>query len=99
MSDWLEMTDEQREEANELAYAAACDRLRSIADRYPEADMSSVRQYAATEVAMDALNAQSDIDRAKRSRATRMDKRCAEYARQTQFKLSLVEGFIWDAEI
>lgn len=99
MTNWEDMTEAQREEANELAYAQACDRLRGVVYRHPDADMQDVRKIAEAELNAEIKSAQDDIKHGQRTRATRMDKRSAEYAKTTIEKLGLIQGFIWDAEI
>lgn len=96
---WDDMTEAQRDEANDAAYAAACDRLRTTLDRNPQADMVAVRQHAIAELAADMKASSADVKRGNAKRATRLDKRCADYAKRTLATLALVEGFIWDAEI
>jgi conjugal transfer/entry exclusion protein len=99
MTDWLEMTEAQKDEANEIAYAGACDRLRSAQSNSPFATMADVRSIAATQLAADIAEAQREIAQAAKARATKQDKRFAEAAKRRIAAWSLVEGFIWDAEI
>jgi hypothetical protein len=99
MTDWLEMTEAQREAANEDAYCGACDRLRSMQARYPLSDMATIRAFAFGELALDVKENTRLIKRGERARATKADKRAADTARQSSARLALVGGFIWDAEI
>lgn len=96
---WEDLTEAEREEANELAYAAACDRLRAAQWRaHLDAPLDEVRQLAYAELAADIAAAQADIRHGQRTRATRLDRQAAAYAERTLARLALVEGFIWDAE-
>jgi|SRR5579872_980224 len=99
MTDWLEMTEAQREEVNDEAHNAACDRLRSVQHRTGHADMAEIRRLAFAELLSDMDAARRDIKHGERARATKRDQRDADYGRRTLAKLGLVEGFIWDAEI
>jgi hypothetical protein len=90
MTDWLEMTEAQKEAANDAAHAGALEYLRAH---------NGDRQAAYTALNSDRAYYQSAFTKGQRKRASRMDRQRAESANARLSALALIEGFIWDAEI
>jgi hypothetical protein len=99
MTDWLDLSDSEKDALNEQAYGECCDKLRVAQRDYPGCDLDEYRRYVDQQIAADMAENNRTIKRAARSRATRQNKRFAESARTRNFHLGLQQGFIWDAEI
>lgn len=98
MTDWEALTDAERDALNEEAYGDCCDALRRADAEFPGCELAELRRYVAEGLQSDAAEYRRIIKRAKRTRATRLDKRSAESARQSLAWIDHKLGFIFDAE-
>lgn len=96
--DWNDLTDGQRSKLNEYAYADAANRVRQTMARYG-ADADAAKAIAEVQLNLDMTDNSRAIKRAQRTRATKSDKRSAEFAIASNYRLSLESGFIWDVEV
>lgn len=90
MTDWDQLSEAEQNAANDEAYAQACEYLR---------DAGGDRDAAIAALARSQEALRDDIARGAKARATRLDRDIAASAPAQLRALSLVEGFIWDAEI
>lgn len=97
-TDWDEMTEEQREEANEAAWAMASDRVRQVRARNPELTLEAARKAAYSELQSDIDEEARLIREAGKSRATQMAKRFAANSQQRINDYSLAQGFVFDVD-
>ena len=98
MATWEDMTDAERDALNEEAYDACVDMLRRADAAYPGCDLQELRRYCADLIRADMAEHARVIKRAERTRATKLDKRAADWARAARSRLAHQEGFIFDAD-
>lgn len=98
MKPWDEMTDAEQDEANETAWAVCADLLRRAQAEQPGRDLAECRRLVGAQMRADYAEGVRLIQRGERSRATRMDRRSAEWARERNAHLALQMGVLPDVE-
>jgi hypothetical protein len=95
---WEAMSEGEREAANEEAYGAAGDMLRRAKAEFPGCELDEYRRTVAARLDADSAENARLIKRGQRSRATKLDRKSAEWAKASEARLALVQGFVWDWE-
>lgn len=101
MTDWLNLTDAQRDELNDAAYADCADKLRTAMRDFPANGDEELDYHAYVGELIQADIAENNrlIKRGKLARATKWDKRSADLAREWNARLDLQLGMLWDVEV
>jgi hypothetical protein len=98
--DWLNLTDAEKDALNEEAYGECADKLRAAMRDFPETDEElDYHSYVADQLKADIAENNRLIKRAARSRATKLDQRSANFAREWNDRLNLQLDMLWDVEV
>ena len=93
------ITDAEQDALNEAAYAEAAVMLRRAVADFPGYDLDDVRRYCSDVLAADLAACAADIKRAQRARATKQDRRNADWARRMSERLARCQFYIYDVEV
>ena len=99
MTDWNDMSEADRDAANEFAWARAADRLRQTIAAHPHLDAAEARRFASAAIDADIAEEQRVLGRSRRARATKMDIRCATNCAARIQSYALEQGFISDVDV
>ena len=96
MANWNDMTDAQREEANEDAYCVMADAIRRAMEN--GLDLRDARAAVEQQLLADMAAYEADMRRAAKHRATKRDIANGVYAKARHTRLGFQLCLVWDVE-